>query len=141
MLLPWRGLRLIKVSGRIGIIPLNRKTPIVMQLAIAIRSVKRNVLRGLHRRSSIMNPTNVIAITDIVDISIIGISNDLYKMKIAVRAQKLDSPAGIAFLNTFTRNLPRTILLLGSIARINDGIPIIIVLYNINCKPSKGNRV
>ena len=141
MLLPWRGLRLTKVSGRIGIIPLNRKTPIVMQMTIVIRSVKRNVLSGLHKRNSIKNPTNIIAITDIVDISIIGISNDLYKIKTAIKAQKLVSPAGIAFLNIFIRNLPRTILLLGSIAKINDGMPIIIKLYRINCMPSKGKRV
>ena len=136
---PESGLRGVHASGSMFIIPLNSKTPIMLPIAIVIRRAMRRLLSGLHKRKSIMKPINITAITDIVDISTIGISRFLYSVKIAVSAKKLVSPAGMAFLNTLTRNFPRTILLLGSIAKMNDGMPMIIMLYSVNCIPSKGN--
>ena len=90
-------LNFTNVSGRIFIIPLNNRTPKIKPATIVMIRAIRSELNGLHKRNSIIKPTNVIDITDMVDISTIGMSKFLYNTKIAVRAAKLASPAGIAF--------------------------------------------
>ena len=42
------------------------------------------------------------------------------------------TPAGILFLNIFKIKLPETILVLGSKAKTNDGIPIVQVVIKVN---------
>ena len=96
MLSNCNGLRGTNISGKMGISPLSNRTPIMNPIIIVTMSAMRSILRGLHKRKSIMKPTNVTAITDIVDISTIGISRFLYNANTAARAVKLVSPAGIA---------------------------------------------
>ena len=97
MLPPCSGLSVTNASGRMLIIPLNSRSPSEKPIVIVMRRAIRRVLSGLHKRNNIIKPTNVIAMTDMVDISMIGISKFLYRMNIAARAAKLVSPAGIAF--------------------------------------------
>ena len=97
VLLPWSGVSRTKASGSMFITPLNRRKPTENATNMVMSKAFRIVLNGLHKRISIKKPINVIANTDIVDISTTGILKFLYKMKITVRAAKLVSPAGKAF--------------------------------------------
>lgn len=98
------------------------------------------VFNGLQSRNRCSNPINPVDITHIDDISLVdnSVKIVLPNILIDVTVITISKAVGIALLRMYFKNEPFTLLLLGSSASINDGIPIHIALIKVSCIGTNG---
>ena len=99
---------------------------------IRVYKAARNTLNGMQTFKSVSSPVNPVIITAKVEICSLGRSR---KREIAANsstfATMVNAP-GRDFRMMFTINSPRIRSLFGSRAKINEGMPMVKVLINVN---------
>ena len=95
-------------------------------------------LRGAHTLARMINPTIARRNVAATDTSSKETPNVFPNTTSAAMAKKSVSAAGIAFNSTLIRKCPSTLLLFGSMAKKNPGIPILTRLTIVICDGCKG---
>ena len=104
----------------------NKPIRIVIILAL-------NTLNGLHNLNKNINPVVPVIITISVLAKFPSILNAFLYKVINITLNTTVKAAGILFYITFNMNFPFTLSLLGSSAKINDGILIVQVVIRLRC--------
>ena len=111
---------------------LKQKKPIKNSDNSVMNNTLCSRLNGIHVLNNSTKHVNVVTKTVNVDVSTL-LKLNTFPANVTIKTFAIITTAGgIAFLNTFGRNLPFTLLWLGSSANITDGIPTVNTLDNVN---------